>query len=188
MLRMRQIQGCVNFVQNIHWGWLELKEGHDEWKSNQRSILYSESIRFIFFLSFLKLNSHLCPQLNSVKLCFHTGPSWTLTSRPSIRSWPSGGWSFAKLPGRSSAKISPKSLKKGFSYHWATMKAQHNLLVNLCPRRLECISFVSIDWFDCLIDFHLVLFDNRNVLFQIGFLLFNPCKIRSEYQTLPKNK
>ena len=50
------------------------------------------------------------PPLSSVKLCFHTLPSWTLISRPSIKSWLSGGCSFEKLPGRSSAKIHPKSL------------------------------------------------------------------------------
>ena len=50
------------------------------------------------------------PPLSSVRLCFHTLPSWTLISRPSIKSWLSGGCSFAKLPGRSSAKIPPKSL------------------------------------------------------------------------------
>jgi len=57
-----------------------------------------------------KSNAYLCPPLSSVKLCFHTVPSWTFTSNPSMRSWPSGGWSFAKLPGKSSAKIPPKSL------------------------------------------------------------------------------
>ena len=55
-------------------------------------------------------SSYLCPPLSSVKLCFHTVPSWTFTSNPSMRSWPSGGWSFAKLPGKSSAKMPPKSL------------------------------------------------------------------------------
>lgn len=52
------------------------------------------------------------PPLSSVRLCFQTDPRRTLTSRPCVRSSPSGGWSFAKFPGRSSAKISPKSLWK----------------------------------------------------------------------------
>lgn len=52
------------------------------------------------------------PPLNSVKLCFQTEPSRTLTSNPFIKSRPSGGCNFAKLPGRSSANIAPKSLKK----------------------------------------------------------------------------
>lgn len=50
------------------------------------------------------------PPLSSVKLCFQTLPSWTLISRPSIKSWLSGGCNFAKFPGRSSAKMPPKSL------------------------------------------------------------------------------
>jgi hypothetical protein len=50
------------------------------------------------------------PPLSSVKLCFQTLPSWTLISRPSIKSCLSGGCSFAKFPGRSSAKMPPKSL------------------------------------------------------------------------------
>jgi hypothetical protein len=52
-----------------------------------------------------------CPPLSSVKLCFHTLPNCTRTSRPSVRSCPSGGCNFAKFPGRSSAKILPKSLQ-----------------------------------------------------------------------------
>ena len=48
--------------------------------------------------------------LSSIRPCFQTLPSWTLISRPSIKSWLIGGCSFAKLPGRSSAKIPPKSL------------------------------------------------------------------------------
>ena len=49
--------------------------------------------------------------LLSVRLCFLTLPSCTLILRPSIKSWPPGGCSFAKFPGRSSAKIPPKSLR-----------------------------------------------------------------------------
>lgn len=54
------------------------------------------------------------------------------------------------------------------------MKAQHHLLVNFRPCCLESISFMSIDWFNCLIDFDLILFDSRYVLLQIGFPLFDP--------------
>jgi len=50
------------------------------------------------------------PPLSSVRLCFHTLPSWTLILRLYIKSWLSGGCSFATLPGRSSPKIPPKSL------------------------------------------------------------------------------
>jgi hypothetical protein len=45
-----------------------------------------------------------------VRDAFQILPSRTLTSRPSVRSSPSGGCSFAKLPGNSSPKIRPKSL------------------------------------------------------------------------------
>ena len=113
MLGMGEIQGCINLVQNVHRRRLELKEGHYEGKSDQRSVLGGS---FVFLFVCRSRITHLCPPLNSVKLCFHTVPSWTLTSRPSMRSWPSGGWSFAKFPGRSSPKISPKSLKKKVLY------------------------------------------------------------------------
>ena len=55
--------------------------------------------------------THRCPPLSSVRLAFHTVPSRTLTSSPSVRSCPSGGCNFAKFPGRSSSKINPKSLQ-----------------------------------------------------------------------------
>jgi len=55
-------------------------------------------------------DAYRCPPLSSVRLCFHTVPSRTFTSRPCMRSWPSGGCSLAKFPGNSSAKIPPKSL------------------------------------------------------------------------------
>jgi hypothetical protein len=60
----------------------------------------------------LGADTYRWPPLSSVKLCFQTLPSWTLISRPSVKSWPSGGCSFAKFPGRSSAKMPPKSLKR----------------------------------------------------------------------------
>jgi hypothetical protein len=55
-------------------------------------------------------DAYRCPPLSSVRLCFHTVPSRTLTSRPCMRSWPSGGCNLAKFPGNSSAKMPPKSL------------------------------------------------------------------------------
>jgi hypothetical protein len=30
LLRVQEVEGRINFVQNIHWGRLELEEGHDE--------------------------------------------------------------------------------------------------------------------------------------------------------------
>lgn len=53
------------------------------------------------------------PPLSSVREAFQTLPSRILTSSPSVMSLPSGGSSFAKLPGRSSPKIDPKSLSEG---------------------------------------------------------------------------
>ena len=52
-----------------------------------------------------------CPPLNSDKDSFQTSPKATLTSRPpSITSIPSGGRSFACVPGNNVEKIEPKSL------------------------------------------------------------------------------
>jgi len=55
--------------------------------------------------------TYRCPPDNSVRDAFQILPSRTLTSRPSVRSCPSGGCSLAKLPGNSSPKMIPKSLQ-----------------------------------------------------------------------------
>ena len=54
----------------------------------------------------------LCPPLNSDRDCFHTLPNPTRTSSPSMKSPPSGGTSFAIVPGRRVENIEPKSLFK----------------------------------------------------------------------------
>ena len=54
--------------------------------------------------------TYLWPPLNSVRLCFQTPPSATLTSSPSLISCPSGGSNLAEFPGRRSPKMAPKSL------------------------------------------------------------------------------
>lgn len=69
-----------------------------------------------YFAEDVKCETYRCPPLNSVKLCFQTEPNLTLTSKPSIKSCPSGGCSFAKLPGSSSPNIEPKSLSQTFIY------------------------------------------------------------------------
>lgn len=51
----------------------------------------------------------LCPPLSSDKDCFHTLPKATRTSRPSRKVPPSGGSSFAMVPGNRVEKIDPKS-------------------------------------------------------------------------------
>jgi hypothetical protein len=58
MLGMGQVQGCVNLIQNIHGCRLELKQGHDEGKSNQGSILFW-SICFVYFLLVVLENAPL---------------------------------------------------------------------------------------------------------------------------------
>src|SRR5712691_810154 len=64
------------------------------------------------------------PPLSSVRLCLHTLPSWTLISVPSIKFWLSGGCSFAKLLGRSSVDIPPKSLD--------SHQIRYSTVVSLC--------------------------------------------------------
>lgn len=53
----------------------------------------------------------LCPPLSSDKDCFQTPPNATRTSRPSKKLAPSGGSSFAVVPGNNVENIDPKSLK-----------------------------------------------------------------------------
>ena len=57
----------------------------------------------------------LCPPLSSDKDCFHTLPKATRTSRPSRKVPPSGGSSFAMVPGNRVEKIDPKSLNIVFN-------------------------------------------------------------------------
>jgi hypothetical protein len=85
------------------------------------------------------------PPLSSVKLCFQTLPSWTLISRPSIKSWLSGGCSFEKFPGRSSAKMPPKSLATKINLicvRGAICGA--SLPVHLLPCRLQGVPLVPV--------------------------------------------
>jgi hypothetical protein len=56
----------------------------------------------------LRARSERCPPLNSLRLFFHTLLKATFSSRPSEKSLPSGGLSWAEVPGRSVLKISPK--------------------------------------------------------------------------------
>ena len=53
----------------------------------------------------------LCPPLSSDNDCFQTPPKATRTSNPSKKVPPSGGSSFAIVPGSRVEKIDPKSLK-----------------------------------------------------------------------------
>lgn len=53
-----------------------------------------------------------CPPLSSDRDCFQTPPNATRTSRPSKKVPPSGGASFAVVPGSRVENIEPKSLKK----------------------------------------------------------------------------
>lgn len=55
----------------------------------------------------------LCPPLSSERECFQTLPKATRTSRPSKKEHPSGGSSFAIVPGNKVENMDPKSLKKG---------------------------------------------------------------------------
>ena len=84
------------------------------------------------------------PPLSSVKLCFQTLPSWTLISKPSIKSWLSGGCSFAKFPGRSSAKMPPKSLgnKSQISVRGAMRKLTRSPSPMSSSRRPSCTGLV----------------------------------------------
>ena len=86
------------------------------------------------------------PPLSSVKLCFQTLPSWTLISRPSIKSWLSGGCSFEKFPGRSSAKMPPKSLamKKLDMDMRSQCILRASLPVHLLPCRLQGVPLVPV--------------------------------------------
>jgi hypothetical protein len=69
-----------------------------------------------------------CPPLNSDKDCFHTLPNATRTSSPSKKSQPSGGSSFAIVPGNRVEKIDPKSLQPKF------------FLVNKMQDRIPCFT------------------------------------------------
>lgn len=53
----------------------------------------------------------LCPPLSSDNDCFQTLPNATRTSRPSKKLQPSGGSSFAIVPGNKVENMDPKSLK-----------------------------------------------------------------------------
>lgn len=52
----------------------------------------------------------LCPPLSSDRDCFQTLPKATRTSRPSRKLPPSGGSSFAMVPGSRVENMEPKSL------------------------------------------------------------------------------
>lgn len=106
--------------------------------------------------------SHRCPPLSSVKLCFHTDPSLTFTSKPSMRSLPSGDSSLAKLPGSSSPKISPKSLRAENISDVVGERGEGeeviaNLHGHLVPSLLQCSPFMQIELSDGHFDLFLVL-------------------------------
>jgi hypothetical protein len=89
------------------------------------------------------------PPLSSVKLCFQTLPSWTLISKPSIKSWLSGGCNFEKFPGRSSAKMPPKSLDRQSQPKLDNARSRVDNLrasspVHLLPRRLQGVALVPV--------------------------------------------
>src|SRR6266702_538545 len=115
------------------------------------------------------------PPLSSVRLCFHTLPSCTLISSPSIRSCPSGGCNLAKFPGSSSAKIPPKSLRNGILSSvfrgWGRQCAC--VPVDLLPRCLQGVALVPVQLLDGLLDFFLVLQYCAQHLFQARFALLD---------------
>ena len=111
--------------------------------------------------------AYRCPPLSSVRLCFHTVPSRTLTSSPSIRSLSSGGCSFAKLPGRSSAKIAPKSLFILLARTGVMLSGDANVLVDFLPSLVQCIALVSIEFLDGVHNLLSILLHCLNVLEQL---------------------
>lgn len=116
ILGVREIKGRVNLVQDVHRCWLMkgsvfVNDGglrHLLTLNCRRAIIRERAISELrksarsFYAQHF---TYRCPPDNSVNDCFQTFPKHTLTSRPSLIVLFSGGSSFAKLPGRSSAKI-----------------------------------------------------------------------------------
>lgn len=44
ILCVREIEGCINLVENVHWCWLELQECHDEGDCDERSAQCQQSL------------------------------------------------------------------------------------------------------------------------------------------------
>lgn len=97
---MREIECCVDFVQDVHRRWLELEEGHDERDGDQGALASGQFCKGLF-------PYFACDDVSGYAVA---GRKWiipreTLTSNPSLIVLPSGGSNFAKLPGSNSAKI-----------------------------------------------------------------------------------
>lgn len=41
MLGMGEVESGINFIKNVHGGWLELEKGHNERKCNQGAAQHS---------------------------------------------------------------------------------------------------------------------------------------------------
>ena len=53
VLCVREVEGSINFIEDIYWGGFELKEGHDEWEHYQRPA------QIIFLVLFFKWRDEL---------------------------------------------------------------------------------------------------------------------------------
>jgi hypothetical protein len=149
MLRMGQVQGCVNFVQNVHRSRLKLKEGHDEGKSNQRSILFRvNSISFFVAfehapLSTTQFSQTLLPHWSELNLDFQA-----IHEVLSV-----GRLEFRKVTRKKFCKdLSeiPIKRKKGILYSWLSydevlqLTSSYKTFLQVRPGRLEGISLVLI--------------------------------------------
>mmetsp|Transcript_22104 Transcript_22104/g.41553 ORF Transcript_22104/g.41553 Transcript_22104/m.41553 type:complete len:243 (+) Transcript_22104:162-890(+) len=96
---------CVRSMLPMFWVWLKSRAASTSSRMYMGAGLNSSILRIR-----LRASRLLCPPLSSVRLSFQTSPNATLTSRPSQHSSPSGGSSFAVVPGSSVEKMLPKSL------------------------------------------------------------------------------
>jgi hypothetical protein len=104
--------------------------------------------------SLTPIRTYRCPPESSVRDAFQILPSRTLTSRPSVRSWPSGGCSLAKLPGSNSPKIRPKSLLCQLS---GLNPSENDIPIDLLPGLEQGVSLVPIKLDDSLLNHRLIL-------------------------------
>lgn len=108
-----------------------------------------------------------CPPLSSDRDCFQTPPNATRTSRPSKKVPPSGGASFAVVPGSKVENIEPKSLKKMmFSYEKQCRWSQRgnisseeltNSLINFNPSNFQRLLFLLIKFFNHFLNFSFII-------------------------------
>mmetsp|Transcript_8273 Transcript_8273/g.16703 ORF Transcript_8273/g.16703 Transcript_8273/m.16703 type:complete len:220 (-) Transcript_8273:2882-3541(-) len=95
---------CVRSMFPMFWVWLKSRAASTSSRMYIGAGLKSNILRMSESARRL-----LCPPLSSVSDCFQTSPNATLTSNPSQASCPSGGSSFAAVPGSSVLKMLPKS-------------------------------------------------------------------------------